>query len=95
MIVVDTNTIAYFLLSNPPNDHSQDIDQLVEREADWIAPYLWRSEFRNILTTYVRKKLLDIQSAIEIQLQAERILLQNEYQVDSKQVLMLAADSGW
>lgn len=94
MIVVDTNTIAYLLLSNPPNNHSQDIDQLVERETDWIAPYLWRSEFRNILATYVRKQLLDIQSAVEIQLQAERILLQNEYQVDSKQVLMLAADSG-
>ncbi len=33
-------------------------ERLIEGEPDWHAPILWRSEFRNILAGYLRRKTL-------------------------------------
>ena len=52
MIVADTNTIAYLYL---PSDYSDDVETLLLKDSHWIAPLLWRSELRNILTLYLRK----------------------------------------
>ena len=46
MIVVDTNVLAYLYL---PGEHSAIAEALLERDHEWAAPVLWRSEFRNIL----------------------------------------------
>lgn len=54
MIVVDTNMIAYLYL---PDDYTNNVKQLLKLDAQWIAPLLWRSEMRNILALYVRKKI--------------------------------------
>lgn len=91
MIVVDTNTIAYLYL---PNDYTDDVQQLVELDAQWIAPLLWRSEMRNILALYVRKKILSIDIACKIQTQAEALLGGREYTLDSTAILSLAQASG-
>src|SRR5690606_1103920 len=91
MIVVDTNTIAYLYL---PTDYTADVEALLDRDPNWIAPLLWRSEFRNILALYVRKNLVDIDTAQQMQAQAEIQLAGNEYAVNSTAVLTLAKDSG-
>lgn len=91
MIVVDTNTIAYLYL---PTDYTADVEALLDRDPNWIAPLLWRSEFRNILALYVRKNLVDIDTAQQMQAQAEVLLAGNEYAVNSTAVLTLAKDSG-
>lgn len=91
MIVVDTNTIAYLYL---PTDYTSDVEALLEREPHWIAPLLWRSEFRNILALYVRKNIIDLDTAIQMQAQAENQLAGNEYTVNSTAVLTLSKDSG-
>lgn len=91
MIVVDTNTIAYLYL---PTDYTSDVETLLEKEPHWIAPLLWRSEFRNILALYVRKNIIDLDTAIQMQAQAEKQLAGNEYTVNSTAVLTLAKDSG-
>ena len=91
MIIVDTNTIAYLYL---PTDYTTDVEALLERDSHWIAPLLWRSEFRNILALYIRKNLIDLDTAQQMQAQAEKQLAGNEYSVNSTIVLTLAKESG-
>ena len=91
MIVVDTNTIAYLYL---PTDYTSDVEALLEKDPHWIAPLLWRSEFRNILALYIRKNLIDFDTALQMQCQAEKQLSNNEYDVNSTMVLALAQESG-
>jgi predicted nucleic acid-binding protein len=91
MIVVDTNIIAYLYL---PTDYTADVEAVLEKDAHWIAPLLWRSEFRNILALYIRKSIIDLGTALQMQLQAEKQLAGNEYTVNSTAVLTLANESG-
>ena len=90
MIVVDTNTIAYLYL---PTEYTADVESLLDEDSEWIAPALWCSEFRNILALYIRKNLIDFNTACEMQAEAEKLLANNEYQVDSISVLKLANDT--
>ncbi|MFA7657292.1 type II toxin-antitoxin system VapC family toxin [Acidithiobacillus thiooxidans] len=91
MIVVDSNVIAYLYL---PDEFTAEAERLLERDPDWVAPLLWRSELRNILALYIRKKLLEFDQAFRIQREAETLLADHEYDVDSFEVLTLARDSG-
>lgn len=90
MIVVDTNIIAYLYL---PGEHTAAAEALLEREADWCAPILWRSEFRNILAGYVRRKDISFEQAASLQKEAEGLLAGGEYEVESRAVLELVRDS--
>ncbi|MGB3621964.1 type II toxin-antitoxin system VapC family toxin [Ketobacter sp. MCCC 1A13808] len=90
MIVADTNTIAYLYL---PTDFTSDVEALLEIDSNWVAPILWRSEFRNILALYIRKSIIDLETALQMQLQAEQQLAGNEYTVNSNSVLSLAKQS--
>lgn len=90
MIVVDSNVLAYLYL---PGTHTDKAEALLERDADWAAPLLWRSEFRNILAGYLRRKMLTFEAARELQLEAESLMAGAEYEVDSSQVLELVRDS--
>ena len=90
MIVVDSNILAYLYL---PSAHTERAESLLGLDSDWAAPILWRSEFRNILTGYLRRKLLSLDHAIRIQREAESFLLGAEYEIESEAVLALARDS--
>jgi len=91
MIVADTNTIAYLYLPTEQTDH---VVSLLHKDPHWVVPLLWRSEFRNVLALYVRKNIIDLQTAISMQSQAERQLADNEYTVNSMGVLTLATETG-
>jgi predicted nucleic acid-binding protein len=91
MIVVDTNTIAYLYL---PTEQTPDVERLLEKDPHWAAPYLWRSEFRNVLARYVKAQVIDLATAARMQDRAEAQLSGNEYMVDSLSVLSLAQASG-
>ncbi|GAB6058879.1 hypothetical protein JCM31598_19960 [Desulfonatronum parangueonense] len=52
-----------------------------------------RSEFRNILAGYLRRKTLSFDQACAIQLEAEQLLGGCEHEADSKQVLELVKAS--
>ncbi len=90
MIVVDTNVLAYLYL---PTEFTVLAERLLEREPDWVAPVLWRSELRNVLTLYLRKQLLTFDQAYAIQTEAETLLANREYAVDSFEVLRLVEGS--
>ena len=90
MIVVDTNILAYLYL---PTEHTQKVEDLLSKDPDWIAPTLWRSELRNVLALYLRKNILTFEQALAIQGEAEALLQDNEYFVNSHDVLQLVKNS--
>lgn len=90
MIVVDTNIVAYLYL---PGEYTQQAEAWLEADPDWAAPLLWRSEFRNILAGYLRRKVLTFEAAAQLQAEAESLLQGCEYEVDSRRVLELVRDS--
>lgn len=48
-MVVASNVLAYLYL---PGEFTSAAEALLEKDADWAAPMLWRSEFRNILAGF-------------------------------------------
>jgi predicted nucleic acid-binding protein len=90
VIVVDTNVLAYFLL---PYEFSPQAEALFKRDPDWVAPIFWRSEFRNLLAGYLRRKTLSFDEALRVQADAEAMMAGNEHEVDSRRVLELVRDS--
>ncbi len=90
MLIVDTNVIAYLYL---PTEYTKYSEALLKKDSDWAAPLLWRSELRNVLSLYMRKKIVDLDTALEIQSQAEHLLSENEYEVKSNAVLSLSNNS--
>ena len=90
MIVVDSNVVAYLYL---PGEYTARAEALLEQEPEWAAPVLWRSEFRNILAGYLRRQTLTFEQACNLQSEAESLLAETEYEVDSETVLGLVRDS--
>lgn len=90
MIVVDSNILAYLYL---PGDRTAAAEALLEQDPEWAAPTLWRSEFRNILAGYMRRKAVTFDQACSLQREAESLLAGAEFEVDSSSVLELVRDS--
>ena len=90
MIVVDSNVLAYLYL---PGEYTAAAETLLEQDSDWAAPILWRSEFRNILAGYLRRKAITFEQANSLQKEAESLLDGAEFEVESLAVLELVRDS--
>jgi predicted nucleic acid-binding protein len=90
VIVVDTNVIAYLFLGG---DRTPSARAVYKRDAHWAAPLLWRSEFRNVLATYLRQEMLTLDLALAFMTEAETLMQGEEYQVDSICVVRLLHDS--
>jgi predicted nucleic acid-binding protein len=90
VIVVDSNVLAYLYL---PCEYTAAAEALLERDPEWGAPILWRSEFRNILAGYVQRKVISFEQANSLQREAESLLAGLEFEIDSLSVLELVRDS--
>ena len=90
MIVVDTNIICYRWMDSP---HASAADAVWQRDSHWIAPMLWRSEFRNALAGAIRQRSLTVESALEIANLAEEGMAGNEFVVSTEIVMHLVATS--
>jgi predicted nucleic acid-binding protein len=90
VIAVDTNVIAYLFLRG---DFTARAEAWLRADRDWVAPMLWRSEFRNLLAGCLRRKQLTFESMCDIQREAQALLIGNEHAVDSQRVLELVRDS--
>ncbi len=91
MIVVDTNIISYFYLNS---EFSFLAEQVFQKDSVWAVPVLWRSEFRNVLSLYLRQKIIELNDAVQLMSVAEELLNNNEYKINSFHVLQLANESG-
>ncbi len=90
MIVVDSNVLAYLYL---PGEYTAAAEALFERDPEWALPILWRSEFRNILAGYMRRRSLTYAQAHELQREAEGLLTGSEFELESLPILELVRDS--
>ena len=84
MIVADSNLIAYLLI---PGDRNKVSEEVLRRDGHWVVPLLWRSEFRNILSLYMRHEGMLVEQAKITMSKAERLLSDREYAVNSEAVL--------
>ena len=91
MIVVDTNIVVYLLV---PGRLSRAAEAVFRRDSGWAAPLLWRSEFRNVLALYLRRGMLTLEEALSTMEKAELLLQSRTYEIKSREVLSLAAESG-
>lgn len=90
MIVADTNIISYLLLPSP---YSESVDKLYSYDSQWTAPLLWKSEFRNVVTLYLRKGIVSLEKSLQLLDAAESMMTGMEYEIPSSQVLALVAKS--
>ena len=90
MIVVDTNVIAYLWI---PGVHTSQAESALRKDANWAAPLLWRSEFRNILSGYVRRNQIPFDTAMQLIEEAEDHMRGREYTVSSAHILNLVRKS--
>ncbi|NPA30751.1 MAG: type II toxin-antitoxin system VapC family toxin [Chloroflexi bacterium] len=90
MIVVDTNLLAYLFLTGP---RSAQAERALRKDPVWVAPLLWRSEFRNVLAQYLRQGRLSFDDALRIWDAARRLMAGREYEVRGWDVLDLVRQS--
>ncbi len=90
MIVVDTNIIGYLYLSS---DRSDQAEKALLIDSEWVAPILWRGEFRNVLADYILKDILMLEDAIRIMDEATSLMQGGEFETVSLQVLQLVGES--
>jgi len=90
VIVADTNLIAYFFI---PGEHTADARRVFLKDPDWVAPLLWKSEFRNVVATYLRQGYFNLKDALTIVNEAEQLFRGNEYSVPSDSVLKMVSES--
>jgi predicted nucleic acid-binding protein len=91
VIVVDTNVLVYLWLRT---HQTREVEQLYASDPEWIAPMLWRSEFRNAVLLYVRKEIMTFDQAMYAIEGAEEQMHNHERVVDARAVMQLAVDSG-
>jgi predicted nucleic acid-binding protein len=91
VIVADTNIIAYLFVSGPYSALSV---RALQKDPIWVAPRLWRSEFRNVLALQLRKRLITLEAGLAMAEEAFLLLQGFEHEVESERVLELAESSG-
>lgn len=90
MIVVDTNVIGYLYLEG---QYGSLAERVWIKDSEWVAPSLWRSELRNVLALYLRKRWLTLKESLEIMAAATGMMEGREYEADSSDVLHLVTQS--
>lgn len=90
MIVADVNLVAHLILGGPEAPLAR---QVLEKDPAWVAPLLWRSEFRSVLAMAMRHRQMALAAALEANALAERLLDGREYVGTGDRVLRLVPDS--
>jgi predicted nucleic acid-binding protein len=90
MIVVDTNIIVYLHFTG---EWTEMVLEILQKDPFWYSPPLWQSEFRNVLTGYLRRNLVSIDQAGQIMDSALTTMAGHEIPVSSRRVFELARAS--
>ena len=90
MIVVDTNILVYLFVDGPQTRSAMTVRM---KDPDWHAPLLWRSEFRNAMTGYLRNNTMTVEQAVIVIQNAEDLMDGQEHEVDSADVMRLISES--
>ncbi len=90
MIVVDTNIIHYCWVRGENTKIAQAVRQ---KDPEWHAPLLWRSELRNVLTAYLRRGLLTRTEIVGILSIVDQAFAEREHLIPDELVLDVVASS--
>jgi predicted nucleic acid-binding protein len=90
VIVVDTNLIAYFFIQAEYTDLAE---RVFQKDPQWTAPILWRSEFRSVLVKCLKDGFFTFRDAVQIMGEAEALMAAGEYTVGSLEVLRAASST--
>jgi predicted nucleic acid-binding protein len=90
VIVTDTNLLVYLYIRG---QRTAQAEAVLVRDPAWMAPLLWRSEFRHTLAGLVHRRDVDLDDAVRIAHDAERRMGGAEFSVASQLVLQLAIRS--
>jgi len=88
MIVAEVNLVAYLLISG---EHTEAASGVLRKDSVWALPYLWRSEFRNILAMHFQHRAMRLSAASLIWDSAASLARHHEYAVDPSAILRLVA----
>jgi predicted nucleic acid-binding protein len=91
MIVVDTNVLVYLHIHGEQTGQAL---RLLQADPFWLAPPLWRSEFRNVVAGLIRRQVSTLEQGQAIVAAALATMAGREVQPGSAKVLELAAASG-
>jgi len=89
VIVADTNLVAYLLIEGTQTAAAKAV---WEKDAHWMLPTIWRSEFLNVLTTAVRAHVLTLEQAHQTWQVALTIFGGSEVEPSGDDVLERAAE---
>ena len=87
MIVVDTNVIAQLLIRGEKTGAAQ---ALYRKDRLWLVPLLWRHEFLNVISSFVRYGGANPVLGAKTWEQALAMFGSNETEVDLKRALELS-----
>jgi predicted nucleic acid-binding protein len=87
MIVADTSLIASLFLLSPATPEAEAV---FEKDPEWVAPSLWRSEFRNVLATQVKVLGLPVDDAVALFERAEDVVGEPELGTETHEILRWA-----
>jgi predicted nucleic acid-binding protein len=82
--------IVYLVVTN---ERSELAAAVSESDPIWVAPLLWRSEFRNALSKYILHGGMTLDAALLALRSAEEVIAGREYRVSSEHVLELVVQS--
>ena len=91
MIVKGATVLVYYLIEG---NQTETAVRVRERDPEWAAPELWRSELMNVLWTYVRRGDFDLDLALARFDLALDLIGPHTYAVTAAEVLPLAVTSG-
>ena len=90
MIVVESNVVAYYWVNGPLTDSAERVRQ---KDPEWHAPVLWRSELRSVLTGYLRDGSLNGAQIARVMGAAEDSFSGREHIVPSDKVFQIAGET--
>lgn len=89
MIVVDTNVLIHYCVRG---ELTRAAHTLADREPEWHAPGLWRSEFRNVMAGEIRHGMA-LAQARQILENAEARLAGHEHAIEDAPILRLITET--
>jgi len=91
VIVLDTNTLAYYFINGPLTLQTR---RALAADRAWRVPPRWRTEFRAVLVRRARLGLADLVEAERVYRRALTILEPSEEEPDFRLVMKLAVQFG-
>lgn len=87
---MDVNVVAYLFIEG---ERTEAAEGVLRTDAEWAAPFLWRSEWRSVLGGYLRRGELSGAEARARLREAETLLRGREFLPDGERVLELVGSS--